>query len=201
MAPKKKKPLVVDRDAPLGKYAFPKLRSPGFEVPDEKNTKLEDQIGWALDDHFNDNEEFYPETAKELESILQSKKYDDILTTPRYDVVYRGMAVTKEWAEKVIGKEIRKSAEAEVNFVFEPRQGSSSWTGTYEIAQYFAREKSDEEHCFLAILYAKTYDNPNKFLAGKDGIYRLKEFEKYKKEDECTGLGPIKVYKIRLNLY
>lgn len=200
MATKKKKE-VVDSNEPLGKYAFPKLRSPKFQVPDEKNTKLEDGLEYAFDDHFNDNEEFDPKTAKELESILQNKKYEDILTTPRYDVVYRGMAVTKEWAEKVIGREIRRSAEVEMNFVYEPREGSSSWTGTIGIAEYFAREKSDNENCFLAVLFAKTYDNPNKFLAGRDGIYRLKNFEKFEREDECTGLGPIKVYKIRLNLY
>jgi hypothetical protein len=199
MPPKKKE--ISDKKMPLGKYAFPKIRSPKFQVPDEENTELENRLEYALDIHFNDNEGFGEKNTKDIQSILKSKKYQDILITPMYDEVYRGMAVTKEWAEKVIGKEIRKYAETEINFIYKPKEGSSSWTGSIGTAEYFARERADNEHCYLAVLYAKTYDNPNKFLAGRDGIYRLKDYEKFYSENECVGLGPIKVFKIKLNLY
>ena len=102
------------------------------------------------------------------------------------------------------------NGELEKRFTQSPTKGSSSgWTTDKEIAWRFAREAggwnkiraTGNDVLYLMIFVAKIEDNKDRFLAAKDGTYKLIIPNQYNNEDEATGLGPIKVSRVEWKLF
>lgn len=85
----------------LGKYAFAANRSREHTVPFEKNTKIEQQIYLALIKHFRGTP-LSKKNANIIHKILLTNQYDDVFNEPVQDAIYRGMAVTEKWINKLI---------------------------------------------------------------------------------------------------
>lgn len=202
----------LDTD-PLGKYAFPQDRKLRNSVPYEKNTKLEDELEDAIENHFMASWPFTKDVANKLSELLSKNLYVDILKRPEVDVVYRGMSVSEQWIKRALelndDEPLSSSAEIEKRFTFlpKPMMGSSSWTCDFGIArdfsissieksQYLTHGSARGKVTHSIVLHAKLSENHNSFLSGEDGLYKLQHASGYQNEQEILGLNDIKVFKL-----
>ncbi len=177
-------------NAPLGKVAFPALRS---NVPLEKNTPIETALQKAILDHIIASDSIKKEDAKLIKSFISKNWYTSAFSEPDVQVVYRGMAVTESYIKEILNEEsLEESGSKEINWDFSPRRESSSWTKSEKSAMYFAKQGRGP---ITLILTANISDNPDKFIDLKN-IYSFKKFSNYKTEEEIIGIGNIKVSKI-----
>lgn len=202
----------LDTD-PLGKYAFPQGRKLRNSIPYEKNTKLEDELEDAIENHFMASWPFTKDIANKLSNLLKKNLYTDVLKRPEVDVVYRGMSVSEQWIKRSLelndDDQIPISTEIEKRFTYlpKPMMGSSSWTKDFSIARDFSIY-SAEKSKYLAqssvlgkithsiVLHAKLNENYNSFLSGEDGLYKLQHASGFQSEQEILGLNDIKVFKL-----
>jgi hypothetical protein len=153
--------------APMGRIAWPEAR-PG--QPFEPNTKIEDQLYDALNQHFDDINRLTASEAEVLRKMLAKGWYSDVLKAPSVKTVVRGMNVSKQWLQKVLkGEYLDDTGMLERSFTFTPKQGSSSWSTQEGTAKQFAREG---DHMWAVVMYASVKRNPNRFLSGPGGLDR-----------------------------
>jgi hypothetical protein len=201
----------LDQD-PLGKYAFPQGRKLRNSVPYEKNTKLEDELEDAIENHFMASWPFTKDVANKLSELLVKGLYTDILKRPETNVVYRGMSVSEQWIKRSLeldDDQVPTMIEIEKRFTFlpKPMMGSSSWTSDFGVARDFSIS-SIEKSKYLShnsthgkithsiVLHAKLSENYNSFLSGEDGLYKLQHAFGFQSEKEILGLNDIKVFKL-----
>lgn len=179
---------------PLGKYAWPDERIVQGEVPDEKNTSLENKLRDAIDLHFEGLKYFSFEEANELQNLLSKNLYSDVISEPKVDIVYRTMGVPKTWIETFTSTYPLKNAGTfDKNFKFHPLDDrrSSSWTESIE----FAKSWGSIFNSYI-ILHAKISDNKHQFLSGNNGLYKLKGPNSYFSQKEAVGLFSINVFRL-----
>jgi hypothetical protein len=81
------------------------------------------------------------------------------------------------------------------NYIFKPRENSSSWSLDYKVAEEFAFSNS---RGLGIILIARIMDNANSLFAGEGGFYDIKDIYDVEHEDEVMAIGPIKVHVIEV---
>jgi len=191
----KKNPPEAPEDAILNQYAFAEKR---FQLPIEVDTAREQELYTALVAHFKDNTPIKQELANEISQILATDQYDSIFKKPTQEFVYRGMSVNKKWlmsALKIDNQDdLDENGHKEASFTFTPKEnrGVTSWSISREQALSFAN--SDDGYSIF--LVAATDDNPNKFVLGPGGLYKVPGFDSHTQEDEAIGIGQIKVTQI-----
>ena len=193
-------PEVPEEDlnrAPMGKFAFAPARPK--QVPYEKNTREEDDIYRNLVGHVKDNESMEATAAEAIKDIVDNNWYSEIFKTPKEKVVYRGMRVTGDFLAdlQVSGfrSDTKTSGSHEAAMTFRPKSGgSSSWSIDVKQAKEFAVASEDKP--YVVVMCAKLDDNPDSFVKGTGGFYKLKPLAQFDVEDEAIGLEDIKVYKI-----
>ena len=202
----------VDSDQ-LGKYAFPQARKVRNSLPYEKNTKLEDELEDAIENHFMASWPFTKDVANKLSELLSKNLYIDILKRPKVDIVYRGMSVNEQWIKRSLelnnDDQLPASIEIEKSFTFlpKPMMGSSSWTCDFGVARDFSISSIEKSQYLMhnfahgkithsIVLHAKLSENYNSFLSGEDGLYKLQHASGYQHEREVLGLNDIKVFKL-----
>lgn len=85
-----------------------------------------------------------------------------------------------------------------------PRGDSASWTVDEEIAEEFSirgfeSEAFDpSERAYSVIISARVSDNVSKLLLNPDAIYNVRDFMNFKREQEVIGVGPIKVFSLKI---
>jgi hypothetical protein len=182
--------------APLGQIAFAPARD---GVPFEPNTKVEQDLYDALVQHFRGGHFLNSKQAELMRKILAKGLYSNVIHEPAVEFVYRGMSVPKVWlakALKVKPENLPRKGVMEKSFTFTPKQGeSSSWTTSKSTASNFADDVS-RDRPFSVIIYAEIDRNPNRFVAGPGGLYKIKGPSNYSDEKEAVALGNIKVSKI-----
>lgn len=183
-----------DPDPIFGKYLFASDRA--GEVPPEKNTPAEDRVYDDLEGHVFNNEPMGQESALALMSTLEDGAYSTILHEPRSEVLYRGISLSKDDLEKMTGDAYSAKGSKVINrLVSNPQgEGSSSWSTDFESARTFSTSQLSRP--FSVILVAKVSDNPDTFLEGPGGFYKLKKFKSFSSENESIALGPVRVYKV-----
>ena len=183
-------------DAPYGRFAFADQRD---DVPYEKNTSEEEKSWNALAKHVLSNVPMEPDDADRLKDDLKAGRYSSVLHGPGGRWVFRGMSVSEENLRRLLRRPtgpIEQEAFQVVNRTMRPSQGASfSWSRSEEIALKFAKETSEEKP-YAVIFVASTTDNPDSFLAGPGGFYKLNDLKVYRKEEESIGLGHVFVHKI-----
>lgn len=195
---KKKNPPEAAEDDVLNQYAFAEKR-PG--LPIEPDNKRERELYKALKRHFRDNNPIDPELANEISKILANDQYDSIFKKPTQEYVYRGMSVSAKWLISALKidnpHDFKQSGSKEASFTFTPKDNRevTSWSVDHEKAMYFAHNY-DEPGSYSIFLVAKTSENPNKFVLGPDGLYKVPGLDSHTGEKEAIGIGPIKVMKI-----
>jgi len=200
-----KHPYAEKPNSPLGRFAFATDRVDPKEVPFEINTPLEDQLLKALRAHFDLNKNMSDEQADVFKSMLKKGKYKDVIHEPSSDKLYRGMSVSKAWLKKLLKTpSIKRNGTLEKRFLFRPKHGSaSSWTNSSKVAWNFTSNSylsSGKEGQVSVVLVAKVSDNPNKFVEGPNGLYKLAVAYDVKSEQESIGFGTIKVSEIQWRL-
>lgn len=204
----------------FGKWAWPSARfdDEKDKVLEEPDTPEEADALKGLRGHVINNRPMPDEAAASLEDALASGEYTDVIKEPSYDELYRGMSVPLSWlrtALKIEGDasvKLPRRGEEEGSFTFSPRTGaSSSWTDNIYVAKNFAnwslvreedpdtQELSDEDeddYYASVIMVAPKSKNPDAFMAGPGGFYKLATVNRFADEDETIGLGEIKVSKI-----
>ncbi len=183
-----------------GEYAFATKRVRGPKVPREPDTPEEIGAYEELAGYFDLNRPVSDEVVASLRSALASGAYSDVLHEPD-GTVYRGMIVTGEELQRLL--KMRRapgpSGEVEGSFRYESvGNGVSSWTVDRSVAEDYA---NPSKTFFTAkqlvgrygvVLSAEASDNPGRFLAGPDGLYRLHAAVQFVKEGEALALGPVK---------
>ena len=189
----------------MGKWAWPQERK-SKNMPFEKSTKIENKLLSAIEGHFGGQNSITDDVAQKLMDILEKGMYSDVIHPPAQNLLYRGLVVDITWLARILGyktlKSMPQSGIVKKNFTFKPKTGSAtSWSHSKSVARGFAGdlEKNYYERYNRAgiMMFARPDDNPNKFVAGPDGLYKLDEPSEYTHEKETVGLGPIKVFQIQ----
>ena len=176
-------------DAPLGKIAFPGLRS---DVPLEKNTKVESKLQNAISLHIIKNKMLNGEQSRLIKSLIANNWYTEAFSEPKVQVVYRGMTVPKKYIKGILGRDnVSASGEEDVTWDFVPLEETSSWSTSKESAERFAKPSGD----YRLIMTANVSDNPDKFIDLK-GLYSFAAYWLYAHEKEVIALGNINISRI-----
>lgn len=207
---RKKVPPEADKDAPFEEYVFADQRRD--EVPNEQNTPDEDKMFEALTNHFDENTPISVEEAKQIKILLMNGNYENIFHEPDTTYVYRGMnGIKQEWLQNAVGEERwakyaskygpgggnKDLCIEEGDFVYAPREGgSSAWSVSETKAVEFAKLGGFDRDWFSVCLIARVAENPNAFVAGPEGLYKVKQFANNDEEKEAIGLGKLKICKI-----
>ena len=207
--------------AKMGKWAWPQDRGGRQQkgmMPFEPSTKIEMKLLDAIVNHFL-GDHLDVESAELIQGFLKKGQYADIIHEPNYNILYRGLAVPSKWMAKILG--YKKTAElpamgtVEKKFTFNPKKGgATSWSVDKKQSVIFAGDMKfhyppgyeDDGHKIKEgetglLMYAALDDNPHRFVSGPDGLYKLKDAQRYSDEKEAIGLGPIKVYKVEFVRY
>lgn len=182
---------------PYGRFIFAKSRKDN--VPEEDDTPQEKDAYYALHRHFNDNEALPQDVALELMGQLEDNSYNSVLKQPTVKYVYRGMRlppVALSRMLKITVEELGESGEMTLNRLMKTRsggEGSTAWSIDLEVGKdYGASGPGDYSTLFVA----KTADNPESFIQGPDGLYKVTGFDNFTSEKEAVALGPIKIHKV-----
>lgn len=191
----------ADPDDPLGQIAFAYDRSDA--PPLETDTEIEHSLGMRIANNFADStrSRLTHDDVEMMRGFLDAGKYSKIFKRPTAPKVYRGMGVNDEWLHNALkmGPKEHPDYKGTRNgsFTYTPKvdKPASSWTFDYSIAKSFAIENrlllsSD----FAVVLTAKT--SQSDFVTGPGGLYKLMFLHDYEEEEECVGLGKIKVTQI-----
>ena len=196
---RKKNPPEVKKGAkfrPLDDYAFGDARI--GKVPSEKDNEKERILYKALRRHFSDNIPLSKSEAEEITKILDNDAYSKIFHKPKTTWLFRGQGASERWLRKALkikeGEPLPKTGSKSAAFTYTPRGdvAGSSWSVSTKTATNFKGE--DDE--YNIVMQASNARNPNKFVAGPDGLYDVPGLDDYGSEKESIGLGPIKVSKV-----
>lgn len=190
--------------AVFGRFAFADEEDRLRPVKDrwwEQNTEIEADVLDQLNNHAYEDIPIKKSSADVLGTILKKGQYTDILHEPDRRFLYRGMTVPKSWVASLLKKnpdQVKPRGIVKVDFTFKPRGGSSSWTANKKVAKKFSKDNLGD---VSIIIYASVNDNPNRFVAGPGGLYKLSAFSEFVGEKESMGLGDIKVCKIEWEVF
>ncbi len=181
---------------PLDDYAFADDRA--GQVPPEPDNAEEVKLYTALRKHYVQNIPLTKEYASQIEKIMSKGIYKKIFHEPTATWLFRGMGASEKYLRKILklkeGESIPKSGSKTASFTYTPRGGvgASSWSVSTGTAENF----KDTDQPYRIIMQASRARNPNKFVEGPGGLYKVKGFSSYADEEESLALGDIKVTKI-----
>lgn len=189
---------------PFGNYAFPSSRLTSYVVPEEEDTDIEHDTDYYLRQHFKQGSELPSFVVDELQNVLISGEYSDVIKEPNVSTVYRGMWVDGSWIMNLTNSyHLSEKGKFETSFTYKPFKNQSSWS-LNQIAAFDAAQtdfndrpqKLDDGKTYIIILHAQLEHNRNKFIVCPDGLYKLKYAAIFENEQEAIGLGDIIVSKI-----
>lgn len=188
-----------DPDPIFGRFLFAPERK--GEVPYETNTQAEFDAFLGLKDHIKINEPMPQDVALDLMGVLDDGSYSEILHEPKEEYVFRGISMNEEGLRNMIrlppGEELKESGSAVINRMLKGSsrgEGSSSWSTNLASALEFS--EAGYSRPFSVVLVAKRSENPNSFLEGPNGLYKVKAFSSFTHEKESIALGSIRIYKV-----
>jgi hypothetical protein len=188
-------------DPPYGKYVFAPQRK--GKVPKEKNTPQEQNAYDNLKDHVRNNTPMDNDVAIELMQIIDDGLYSGVIHEPDTEFVFRGIKLGIDSLEEFLGIENvpdsgSKMTSQRVNARSDTdsgRTGSTAWTTSIAAAKKFTGSYRTRE--YSVILVARTDENPDSFMEGPGGFYKVKDLDTYAVDEvETIALGPIRLYKV-----
>lgn len=193
---------------PFGNYAFPSSRLTSYAVPEEEDTDIEHDTDYYLRQHFKQGSELPSFVVDELQNVLISGEYSDVIKEPNVSTVYRGMWVDGSWIMNLTNSyHLPEKGEFKKQFTFKPFKNQSSWSleagSAFMAAEtnfYDRPPEFDEGKTYIIILHAQLKQNKNKFISCPDGLYKLKYAAVFDNEREAIGLGEISVSEISWKL-
>lgn len=195
--------LIREEIEALGRYAFADERDVRYDPnpPEEPDTPTEYEVYNSLVRHIRNNIGADAITADVLRAALKDGSYGDIIREPAGAYAYRGMMVNSDFLREVGVKDPNAvSGDEDVNYVYTPRKAVTSWSPRFDVAKKFvtttALNRPVPGSPISAVLIASTSDNDDVFLAGDNGLYKLKRIDQYANEHEYFSVGPVKVSRI-----
>ena len=197
--------------SPLGRVAFAKARS---NTPPEPDTPLEANLLRRIQSHFVGVQLLQPKEMELIRGLMRDGIYTSIFREPKDEVLVRGVSISEKYLRELTGLEgeIPLKGSTETSYTYTPK-AASSWTNDRSMAKTFAKRGtspdpkwamwSSENRPYAVVLHARVSDNPNMFVTGPDGLYKLKKIEAlFGKEHESIALGPIQIFKVEWkNMY
>lgn len=183
---------------PMGKIAWPSRRLKPVKNNFEFDTKLEEKIDVALQQHFDHKSPgITPKIAEHLKDFLSKGLYDDVIKKPEVDVIYRGMGLSKKMVENFFVEKLSldfKKKTIKKLFKYIPRKSASSWSTSLPVAEKFA----NNQYQFMLILIARVNDN-DWLLDCDNGLYKVQFTDKdIFREHEIIALGSVNVQQIQI---
>lgn len=191
------------KKAPLGMIAFAGERR---GVPYEVDTQREEELFHNLQSYISGDhgQRLSNKDINDIKKFIDAGWYQQTFLLPKYPVIYRGMAVSKEWLVKALGmkksSEVLKRGTKQASFTFSPKLNASSWTSSVNVANDFAFDNQTMNRNYIVTLYARTQTNNGNLLDCK-GLYDLRRLQIFSKEKEVIAFGKIKVFKISWYTY
>lgn len=183
-------------DPPFGQYVFAPARR--GEVPFEKNTPEESHAFDQLKKHVVDNTPMDDESSLTLMQAMEDDAYPRIIHEPSEQYVFRGISMEEAQLTRLLGENPEGPAGSKLVSKWVgskgERQGSTGWSTDRAVAADFASSTSTKPYAVM--LVARVKDNPDSFLEGPDGFYKVKPLGVYPSERETIALGPVKLYKV-----
>lgn len=184
------------KDPIFGNYVFAPARR--REVPFEKNTPDEAHAYDQLKKHVVDNVAMDDEAALALMQALEAGAYPGIIHEPKAEYVFRGLSLDKIQLARLIGEEPTEHSGFKKTSKWAgakgERQGSTGWSTDKGVAASFSFSSLNKPYSVM--LVARVKDNPDTFLEGPNGFYKVKSLGVYPSEKETIALGPAKLYKV-----
>lgn len=192
-------PEYSDRavDPPYGKFLFAKKRHD--DVPPEEDTHKESGAYLALKGHIQNNEVLPQHVALDLMGQLEDGSYGAVLKEPTVEYVYRGMKLPADRLAKMLGVDVsslQDNGSMVLDRMMKTRrggEGSTSWSIDFNSGRSFSWSGNGDEWGVLFV--AKVSENPQSFLQGPNGFYKVMGLDSFTSEKEAIALGPIRVYK------
>lgn len=179
----------------FGKYVFAPVRRK--DVPAEENTPEEQHAYDELRRHVADNTPMDDESALTLMQAMEDGAYPSIIHEPTSEYVFRGVALDTATLTKILGeKPSTEGSKLVTKWVGArgERQGSTGWSTNKTSALGFSYAREDKP--YSVIFVARTKDNPDTFLEGPNGFYKVRPLGQYSSEKETIALGPAKIFKV-----
>ena len=197
--------------SPLGRVAFAKARP---NTPPEPDTALEANLLRRIQSHFAGVQLLQPKEMELIRGLMRDGIYTSIFKEPKDEVLVRGISIGEKYLRELTGLEgeIPLKGSVETSYTYAPK-ASSSWTNNRSVAKTFAKRGtspdptwatwSSQNRPYAVVLHARVSDNPNMFVTGPDGLYKLKKIEAlFGNEHESIALGPIRIFKVEWkNIY
>lgn len=196
-------------DAPLGQYAFaPERAAIWWDMPDEPNTPVEQQLFDDLYKHVDKNISITDDTAGIIMDLIQSGLYPDVFKAPADVTLYRGVVLPRETVEswgiipddEAVRKRLDRqfvSFNVDMEINTRSHQRATSWTTREDLAKHFTRYRGGNyEEQAKVVMVASPVDNPGKFF-DLSGFYMINNSTvHYMTEKEFLGMGAIKINKL-----
>lgn len=187
--------LAPGKEPIFGDYVFSPYRK--TSVPFEENTPEEEVAFQALSNHVG-GPPIPEEAGLVLMQALDDESYPSILHEPSAEYVFRGMCVSPSQLENLIGEPGSQAGSKPVTKwvgSHETQRGGTSWTVNKTVASGYSFPHPPKTP-YAVVLVARVKDNPDTFLEGPGGFYKVKALSRDSWEDESIALGPVKTYRV-----
>jgi hypothetical protein len=179
----------------FGKVLFGSQRKD--DVEKEPDTTEEEEIFWAIENHYNENNDKTLEaSAERIIDLAKSGKYKNILQPPN-GFVYRIVRVNKEHAEKFFGLPKETMEEEMYGYKdtsqYAARKDSKIQSWSFKPNADVLSDFVSPNPAEVTIMFKAKCPEGGKFFMNPYGISNLKLIGKWNKEKEVISHGPIKI--------
>lgn len=180
-------------DAPMGQWAWPNQRT--LDV-DEHDTHEEVELLDAIVKAILDTEKpLQLQQAELLFKCLKNGWYKEVIKEPDVDVVYRGIGVTGEKLESMLGGTITgETGTLKKSLSYTPIAAGSSWSKRAEVADEFARNVGYTKKPEYSVVFtASTAANRGKMIDFEEFYMLNYETDGNSPEKEVYALGSVMI--------
>lgn len=182
--------------AKLGQYAFATERTD--DVPPEQNTQAEKKLYARLSAFLNDGKMLDKRTILQLYRYIRKGWYRGVIKAPKSKKIYRGLSMPSHVFRATYGlAEDDTKGFIEKSQSYVPKHGASSWTTNKTVALISAKPNPFAPAPGIAqiVLHAYVHENPNRFIVGRGGMYKVDGLDETEEKNEVIGLGKIRVFR------
>lgn len=200
---------------PLDKYAFfdrrkdNKIKAAREAGIEEEDNPTEDYIFTLLQHHVSDNESLSKREINAIKMLVKDERYSEIFRETKANEIMRGITVSIETLEKLLGVRsttIKMGEKNKIDAIVAGMRGkqNTSWTVDHHQAENFATRDgslSGSSQEIPIIIYANPQDNANTtFVEFRNAIYKIRGLDTYKYEQEVMALGSVRINAIEIIL-
>lgn len=198
---------------PLDKYAFfdrrkdNKIKAAREAGIEEEDNPTEDYIFTVLQHHISDNEDLSKREINAIKMLVKDERYSEIFRETKANEIMRGITVSIETLEKLLGVRsttIKMGEKNKIDAIVAGMRGkqNTSWTVDHQQAKNFATNDgnvSESSDDIPIIIYANPQDSADTtFVEFRNAIYKIRGLDNYKYEQEVMALGSVRINAIEV---